>query len=104
MAAVNYAPENRAAEMQKLSEKLTRKLDDLRAGIIRCRQLAESARMIQGCGEYDVRIANAKLELERAQFDRLRAVVEHELDDFTVMWQELRAELDLAHVLAVTPE
>lgn len=49
-------------------------------------------------------VSEAELALAKARLADQREVLDAAVDNFSAMWQELRAELDMAHVLAASPE
>ncbi|NDE15109.1 hypothetical protein EBZ80_09290 [bacterium] len=50
------------------------------------------------------RVAAAELALSEAKVAACVEDVSVAVENFSAMWQELRAELDMAHVLAASPE
>lgn len=104
MAAVKLTPSERAKALQAAASSMSAQLERFRNSLDSVEfQVQERGRARQA-GRSQSRLALAECELVLAKCEQQQAQLDHAIDDFTVMWQELRAELDLAHVLAVTPE
>lgn len=104
MAAVKISASERAKVLQLAAAEVAGHLERFRTSLDSAHVHVETHRRVTQEGKVQSRLALAERELALARCEQLQAQLDHAIDDFTVMWQELRAELDLAHVLAVTPE
>lgn len=104
MAAVTPTPYERAKIMQDAATNLATGLDKFRTSLNYARAHKQDLQRLRQEGKRPTRVYAAESELAFAKAERDQAWIDQAVDDLTVMWQELRAELDLAHVLAVTPE
>lgn len=104
MAAMQLTTSERAKCLQMTASNLAGMLERFRSLIDSADVHVHTHRRLTQEGKVQSRLALAELEVALARVEQQQAQVDRAIDDFTVMWQELRAELDLAHVLAVTPE
>jgi len=93
------------------SVNLAEAAESLRLRLMRFRDVVTEVRILtQECANLDIltrsrkRVAEAGLALSVARLADHREDLDAAIENFSAMWQELRAELDMAHVLAVTPE
>lgn len=104
MAEVKMTDSERAKVLQACAANLAGHLERFRTALDSAHAHVSAHRRITQEGKVPSRLALAEREVALAKCEQQQAQLDHAIDDFTVMWQELRAELDLAHVLAVTPE
>lgn len=106
MAEVTMTPAHfRKCDSAKgLAEKLIEPLTQLRHLIGTNQAYQEEAARVVHSHTAAADLSRAKLALERCH---LRVAVEKatsRVEAFNAQWKELRAELDMSHVLAVSPE
>jgi predicted peptidase len=92
----------KAGDLQKAAESIQSRLGGFRNILAEASAHRNSLRLEQRPPQR--RIAEAELALAQAKAASAQETLAVAIENFSAMWQELRAELDMAHVLAVTPE